>query len=62
MAGYGNDIKDRVNAGGPRVATAGNPLGIAGVGAQAAGNMSGKAQGATKSATGKGSAGNPLGL
>lgn len=62
MAGYGNDIKDRVNAGGPRIATAGNPLGIAGVGSQATGNLSGKSAQATKSVQGKGNAGNPLGL
>ena len=29
VAGYGNDLKDAVNAGGPRVAVAGNPLGLA---------------------------------
>ncbi|EGP87176.1 unnamed protein product [Zymoseptoria tritici ST99CH_1A5] len=32
VAGYGNDIKDSVGVGGPRVATGGNPLGLAGQG------------------------------
>ncbi|EME79418.1 uncharacterized protein MYCFIDRAFT_208781 [Pseudocercospora fijiensis CIRAD86] len=37
VAGYGNDIKDGVGVGGPRVATAGNPLGLAGQGSAKAG-------------------------
>jgi hypothetical protein len=32
VAGYGNDLKDAVGAGGSRVAVAGNPLGLAGMG------------------------------
>ncbi|KAG8623351.1 hypothetical protein KVT40_008327 [Elsinoe batatas] len=32
VSGYGNDIKDASKAGGPRVATAGNPLGLSGAG------------------------------
>jgi len=32
VAGYGNNIKDQVGVGGPRVSTAGNPLGMAGMG------------------------------
>lgn len=65
VAGYGNDLKDAVNAGGPRVAVAGNPLGLAGQGsgrASAPGSTK-KAGGAAKSATGgKSSASNPLGI
>ncbi|KAJ9625594.1 hypothetical protein H2203_004353 [Taxawa tesnikishii (nom. ined.)] len=64
VAGYGNDIKDRVHASGPRVATAGNPLGLSGVG-QAKGMLPGNklpASTAQSRNTGKGSAKNPLGL
>ncbi|TKA23021.1 hypothetical protein B0A50_07239 [Salinomyces thailandicus] len=57
VAGYGNNIKDQVGVGGPRVSTAGNPLALAGVGG---------GQGAVPSAkSGKGTrggAGNPLGI
>ena len=64
VAGYGNDLKDAVNAGGPRVAVAGNPLGLAGQGsgrASAPGQK--KAGGAAKGATGgRSSASNPLGI
>ena len=56
VAGYGNNIKDSVGVGGPRVSTAGNPLGIAGVGSA----QSNKDQGT--SSAGKGSGSNPLGI
>lgn len=62
MAGYGNGLKDAVGAGGPRIATAGNPLGIAGQGSAKGALPGGKqAEAATRSA-GKGSASNPLGV
>ncbi|KAF2719907.1 hypothetical protein K431DRAFT_197264, partial [Polychaeton citri CBS 116435] len=66
VSGYGNDLKDAVGAGGPRIQTAGNPLGIAGVG-QGRGVMkqAGQKAGSITSAGGgaaRGSAGNPLGL
>lgn len=60
VSGYGNDIKDSVAVGGTRVATAGNPLGMAGQGsgkARAPGDKGGGQRNA-----GGGSAGNPLGL
>ena len=63
VAGYGNDLKDAVNAGGPRVAVAGNPLGLAGQGSGRAMAPGQKAGGAAKSATGgRSSASNPLGI
>ena len=63
VAGYGNDLKDAVNAGGPRVAVAGNPLGLAGQGSGRASAPGQKAGGAAKSATGgRSSASNPLGI
>lgn len=55
----GNTIKDSVGIGGPRVATGGNALGLAGQGS--APNASGVAKGGVRGA-GKGGAGNPLGL
>lgn len=61
VAGYGNDLKDAVNAGGPRVAVAGNPLGLAGQGSGRAQAPGQKASGAAKSA-GRSSASNPLGI
>lgn len=60
VAGYGNDIKDNVGVGGPRVATAGNPLGLAGQGG-AKGSATKKIEG-TARRSGGGSASNPLGL
>jgi hypothetical protein len=62
VAGYGNDLKDKVGAGGGRVAVAGNPLGLAGQGsakAQAPGQKSG---GGPARSAGQGSAANPLGI
>ncbi len=32
VSGYGNNIKDAVGVGGARIATGGNPLGMAGMG------------------------------
>ncbi|KAK0896838.1 hypothetical protein LTR02_011026 [Friedmanniomyces endolithicus] len=61
VAGYGNNIKDSVGIGGARVSTAGNPLGIAGMGAgQAA--APGKAAQQGVRAGGAGSGGNHLGI
>ncbi|KAK1813249.1 hypothetical protein LTR12_012380 [Friedmanniomyces endolithicus] len=61
VAGYGNNIKDSVGIGGARVSTAGNPLGIAGMGAgQAA--APGKAAQQGVRAGGGGSGGNHLGI
>lgn len=60
VAGYGNDLKDAVGAGGGRVAVAGNPLGLAGQGSGKAQAPGQKASG-TRNA-GKGSASNPLGI
>jgi len=61
VAGYGNDLKDSVNAGGSRVAVAGNPLGLAGQGSGRA--SAPKTGGAAKSATGgRSNASNPLGI
>ena len=67
MSGYGNNIKDATNAGGPRVPTAGNPLGISGMGSQKPMLPGGKLPKGTqvnaKTAPKKvGSAKNPLGL
>ncbi|EMC95213.1 hypothetical protein BAUCODRAFT_531787 [Baudoinia panamericana UAMH 10762] len=62
VAGYGNDIKDSVAVGGPRIPTAGNPLGMAGMGSSKGALPGGKpAQAGTTNAA-KGTAGNPLGL
>jgi hypothetical protein len=52
VAGYGNQLKDSVNAGGPRAAVAGNPLGLAGMGAGRAPAPGQKAVGAGKSSAG----------
>lgn len=60
VAGYGNNIKDAVGVGGPRVATGGNPLGLAGVGSSQ-NSQGGKPVQAVRSA-GKGGGSNPLGL
>ncbi|EME38296.1 hypothetical protein DOTSEDRAFT_29360 [Dothistroma septosporum NZE10] len=60
VAGYGNNIKDAVGVGGPRVATGGNPLGIAGMGSSQ-NSSGGKPVQAVRSA-GKGGGSNPLGL
>ncbi|QIW95747.1 hypothetical protein AMS68_001265 [Peltaster fructicola] len=57
VAAYGNDIKDVVGAGGPRVATAANPLGIAGAGGARATLGS-----TSKAPAKKGTGSNPLGL
>ena len=63
VAGYGNDLKDAVNAGGPLFPVAGNPLGLAGQGSGRAMAPGQKAGGAAKSATGgRSSASNPLGI
>lgn len=60
VAGYGNDIKDGVAVGGSRVSTAGNPLGMAGMGAGKATAPGDKGKGPTG---GKGgTASNPLGM
>jgi len=62
VAGYGNNMKDAVGVGGKRVSTAGNPLGIAGMGSSQGALPGGKpAQGAVSSA-GRSSASNPLGV
>lgn len=62
VAGYGNDLKDTVGAGGPRVPVAGNPLGLGGMGSGKGALPGGKQpQPATRN-PGKGGAGNPLGL
>lgn len=57
IAGYGNSVKDAVGVGGPRVATAGNPLGIAGEG-----SSKGNTAKTSGRSAGKGSGANPLGL
>jgi len=62
VAGYGNNMKDSVGVGGPRVATAGNPLGIAGMGAGQGALPGGKPANAGTRRTGGGSASNPLGI
>lgn len=61
VAGYGNDLKDAVGAGGSRVAVAGNPLGLAGQGSGKAQPPGQKGSGVAKNVS-KGSASNPLGL
>ena len=63
VAGYGNNIKDAVGVGGARVATAGNPLGMAGMGS-AQGSAPGKKADNSGRSTGggKASASNPLGI
>ncbi|KAK0361626.1 hypothetical protein LTR94_022558 [Friedmanniomyces endolithicus] len=61
VAGYGNNIKDSVGIGGARVSTAGNPLGIAGMGAGQA-PPPGKAAQQGVRAGGGGSGGNHLGI
>ncbi|KAK4499036.1 hypothetical protein PRZ48_009548 [Zasmidium cellare] len=60
VAGYGNNIKDSVGVGGPRVSTGGNPLGLAGQGS--AQNMKEKKAPNAVRTAGKGSASNPLGI
>jgi len=62
VAGYGNDLKDKVGAGGPRVAVAGNPLGLAGQGSSKAQAPGQKSVGGPTSGGGRGSAANPLGI
>lgn len=63
MAGYGNNIKDAARAGGPRVPTGGNPLGLSGAGSSKTLMPGGKLPpGSQQRNTGKGSAKNPLGL
>ncbi|KAL1296690.1 hypothetical protein AAFC00_000166 [Neodothiora populina] len=65
VAGYGNDIKDAVRAGGPRVPTAGNPLGIGGMGSAKGLLPGGKllaGSGGNVHAAGRGSGSNPLGI
>jgi hypothetical protein len=67
VAGYGNNIKDASRAGGPRVPTGGNPLGLGGVGSSKTLMPGGKLPpgggGSVRNAGGKGtSAKNPLGL
>lgn len=61
VAGYANDLKDSVNASGPRVAVAGNPLGLAGQGSGKAQAPGAKGSGAAREKP-KGSASNPLGI
>jgi hypothetical protein len=51
-----------VGAGGPRVATAGNPLGIGGMGGGKGALPGGKYPNSGVQAKAKGSAGNPLGI
>ncbi|CAD0081849.1 unnamed protein product [Aureobasidium vineae] len=63
VAGYGNNIKDASRAGGPRVPTGGNPLGLAGAGSSKTLMPGGKLPpGSQQRNAGKGSAKNPLGL
>lgn len=59
VAGYGNNIKDQVGVGGPRVATAGNPLGLAGTGSATKSLPAPKKKPAANKRAGPG---NPLGL
>jgi hypothetical protein len=61
VAEKGNEIKDSVGIGGPRISTAGNPLGIAGQGAGKGSAPGGKVEKGVRNA-GKGSGTNPLGL
>jgi hypothetical protein len=62
VAGYGNDLKDKVGAGGGRVAVAGNPLGLAGQGAGKAQAPGQKSGGGPARGAGQGNAANPLGI
>ena len=62
VAGYGNNLKDVVGAGGARVSTAGNPLGMAGVGSSQGMLPGGKKPGGNTRDAGRGSSGNPLGI
>lgn len=63
VAGYGNNIKDAARAGGPRVPTGGNPLGLSGVGSSKTLMPGGKLPpGSGQRKAGKGNAKNPLGL
>jgi hypothetical protein len=63
VAGYGNNIKDASHAGGPRVPTGGNPLGLSGAGSSKTLMPGGKLPpGSQQRNAGKGSAKNPLGL
>lgn len=62
VAGYGNEIKDAARVAGPRVPTAGNPLGLGGAGQSKGLLPGGKLPAGTQRNTGKGSPGNPLGL
>jgi len=62
VAGYGNDLKDMVGAGGKRVAVAGNPLGLAGQGSGKAQAPGQKSSGGPARSAGKSSAANPLGI
>ncbi|TKA73334.1 hypothetical protein B0A49_05258 [Cryomyces minteri] len=55
---YGNNIKDSTKAGGKRVSTAGNPLGLSGPGA----SVGGKKAAITGTRGYSGTAANPLGL
>ncbi|KAK5007631.1 hypothetical protein LTR60_005659, partial [Cryomyces antarcticus] len=55
---YGNNIKDSTKAGGKRVPTAGNPLGLSGPGA----SVGGKKAAITGTRGYSGTAANPLGL
>jgi hypothetical protein len=62
VAGYGNDLKDAVGASGSRVAVAGNPLGLAGMGSGKAPAPGQKKVGGGGKSTGGSSASNPLGI
>ncbi|KAI5199382.1 hypothetical protein E4T42_05718 [Aureobasidium subglaciale] len=63
VAGYGNNIKDASRAGGPRVPTGGNPLGLSGPGSSKTLMPGGKLPpGSQQRNAGKGTASNPLGL
>jgi hypothetical protein len=62
VAGYGNDLKDKVGAGGGRIAVAGNPLGLAGQGSGKAQAPGQKSVGGPARSAGQGSAANPLGI
>jgi hypothetical protein len=62
VAGYGNDLKDKVGAGGGRVAVAGNPLGLAGQGSGKAQAPGQKSVGGPARGAGQGNAANPLGI
>jgi hypothetical protein len=62
VAGYGNDLKDAVGASGPRVAVAGNPLGLAGQGSGKSLAPGQKKVAGGSSSGGRSSASNPLGI